>query len=130
MGRLLEQIAVATIGDDHDGVGVVERSFLVRPAIEVIFDPHLLGDVRIIEHHFDELDRPGIVVNSVSDRPVTLLPRDEDNLFSSPPATRWDAIAKNDSRKRLPRQEPDRNRITRPPSEVLGIHKSTLQPAT
>lgn len=75
------EVAVAAVGDDHDRIGRVERRRVCGPAVPVVFDGDLIADIRVVEHHLQELDRPRVVVDAVPFRAVALLTGDQDDLL-------------------------------------------------
>ena len=78
---LLIEVTVASVRDDHDGVGIIERLEIAGHAVEVILNAHLLADIRVIEHHLEQLDGPGIVMNPIPRRPMRLRPGNEHDFL-------------------------------------------------
>ena len=80
--RFRKFLTVSAIRDNHDGVGVIQRLRIFRPAIQMIFDLDFVSNIGIVEHDLEQFDRPGIIMNSVSHGPMAFGACDQNNLMS------------------------------------------------
>jgi hypothetical protein len=72
MWSLDKFVSVASIRNHHDGVGVVERCWIGGEPVEVILNSHVLTNIRVVEHHLEELHGPRIIVQPVANWTVAL----------------------------------------------------------